>query len=141
MKVVYLAHPLSADTLEGIQANRENAAQWCVWAAKARGVAVECSWIVMTGVLEETEENLKLGLACDLALIERCDELWYVGGRISSGMKLEGQHAEVCRKPVFDLTHMGYRPPSIWSVKITMAVRSDDRFENFMGRTFEAVRR
>jgi hypothetical protein len=111
MKAVYLAHPLNAPTRAGIDANRARASRWAAWAAVIHGVSPVCSWIVLTGQLEETDENRARGLACDLAQAERCDEVWLVGGRVSSGMRLEADHAAARGIPVLDLTHMGEEPP------------------------------
>ena len=52
---IYCAHPLTAPTREGIDENRRRAAKWAAWLWK-QGFAVECSWIVMTGELEETPD-------------------------------------------------------------------------------------
>jgi hypothetical protein len=93
LPVVYLAAPLSAPTRAGIEANRRAAAEWACWIAKTFHVAVECSWLVMTSVLEETPENRALGLACDIALVKRCDCLIAVGPAWSSGMSAEAEHA------------------------------------------------
>jgi hypothetical protein len=112
MKSVYIAHPLSADTPEQSRKNRENAALWAVWAARVKGVSPSCSWVVLSSVLEETPENRALGIQCDLVQVERADEVWLVGGRISSGMRLEAEHAEHCRIPVLDLTGLGELPPA-----------------------------
>jgi hypothetical protein len=112
MKVVYIAAPLSADTREGIEENRARASRWAAWAAVVRGVSPSCSWVVLTGVLEETPENRERGLACDLAQIERVDQVWLVGGRVSSGMALEAAHAARCNVPVFNMTQMGEEPPA-----------------------------
>lgn len=109
--VVYLAAPLTAETREGIEQNRKNAARWAAFLVEHFNVAVECTWIVLTGELEETEENRKRGLECDLALVERCDELWMVGGRVSSGMRLESDHARKRGLRVVDLTALGVVPP------------------------------
>jgi hypothetical protein len=115
-KVVYLAHPLSAPTREGIEANRKNAARWAAWLVVNFDVAIECTWVVLTGELEETDDNRKLGLDCDLALVERCDELWMVGGRVSSGMQLESDHARGKGKRVVDLTALGRDVPALREV-------------------------
>ncbi len=102
---VYLAHPLNAPTREGIEANRKSAAQWAAFLAVNFDVAPECSWIVLTGELEETDENRARGLACDLVLVEQCRELVMVGPRVSYGMRLEATHMVVeVGGPVFDLT-------------------------------------
>ena len=107
MKVIYIAHPLSAPTLEGIEANRRRAAKWAAWAATTQGVSPVCSWITLTGELPETPENRRLGLEIDKAQVALCAEIWLVGGRVSKGMAIE---ASVSRK-VVDLTHLGEWPP------------------------------
>ena len=129
MKVVYIASPLTP-TEEEIRAalldrglhhcaeapdsqmwalmatelrtqNRANAARWVAWAA-AQHVAPIATWITLTG--EWTEEHRKLGLAIDLVLIERCDEVWLCGLRISSGMSIEAERARELGKPIINLT-------------------------------------
>ncbi len=109
--VAYVAHQLSAATPELMAANRENGARWCVWLCRHFGLATVADWIVMSSVLEETEENRAMGLACDFALIERCDLVIHVGGRVSSGMALEAEHAAECDVRVVDLTWLGFEPP------------------------------
>lgn len=106
MKVVYIAAPLAAPTREEMDENRARAARWVAWAA-LQGVAPVATWIVLSGELSETQENRELGLAVDCATVERCDELWYVGGRVTSGMTKEGGHAKL----VVDLTPFGEEPP------------------------------
>jgi hypothetical protein len=106
MKVVYIAAPFTAPTKEGREANRARAARWVAWAAR-QGVSPVATWIVLTGELEETQENRELGLAVDCAAVECCDEMWLVGGRVTSGMEREGRHAKV----VVDLTSFGEEPP------------------------------
>lgn len=109
MKVVYIAHPLNAPTREGIEANRANAAKWCAWAAR-QGVAPVADWIILTGQWEESAANRELGLRIDLALVARCDAVWLVGGRVSSGMQLEADEARRLGVPVVDLTYLGLLP-------------------------------
>lgn len=95
MKVVYIAHRLSAPTRDGIEANRARASRWVAWAA-SQGVAPVATWIVLTGQWNESDGNRVLGLKIDCALIGRCDELWVCGGAdepTSEGMRLEVGHA------------------------------------------------
>ncbi|HMI92905.1 MAG TPA: DUF4406 domain-containing protein, partial [Polyangiales bacterium] len=106
VKVVYLCHPLAGE----IEQNRRNAARWVAWATLHMGVAIVADWITLTGEL--SEEHRELGLACDLALVERCDECWLVGGRTSPGMALEAQHARDQGVLVRDLTHLGFACPT-----------------------------
>jgi len=105
--VVYVAHPLGHG--DDRELNRTNAAQWCAYLAEAHGIAPVAPWIVIAGVWEETKRAL--GFEIDLAIIERCDELWLVGGRITEGMALEAEHAAACGITVRDLTSLGYLPP------------------------------
>ena len=107
MKVIYLAHPFTAPTREGMEANRKRAAVWVAWALTVRGVSPVCSWIVLTGVLPETLESRRLGLEADKAQVRLCEEIWHVGGKVTSGMATE----ESAAKKVVDLTHLGEWPP------------------------------
>ncbi len=111
MRVVYIAHPLGAGPDR--ERNRENASRWCAWAAVVRGVSPVADWITLSGQLEETDENRERGLACDVALVARCDELWLTGGRISPGMAIEAEAAKRAGVRVCDLTDMGYSAPSL----------------------------
>jgi hypothetical protein len=111
MKVIYLAAPLGAGPDR--EQNRANAARWVAWATRAHAVAVIADWIILAGELAETPANRALGIASDLALVERCDEVWLVGGRISPGMEIEAAEARRLGKPVIDMTRLGPLPPGI----------------------------
>lgn len=106
MIAAYLSHPLSAPTREGIEENRRRAAKWAAWLFK-QGYAVECSWIVMTGELEETPENRARGLECDKEQVRRCDLMVLGGSRVSSGMLEESSVAKI----IVDFTHLGFDLP------------------------------
>lgn len=108
--VVYIAHPLGSETPKDREANRRKASRWVAWAASI-GVAPVADWIILTGQWEETPENRALGLDCDLSTIERCHELWLVGGRLSAGMLTEAEHAYVSGVRVRDLRRFGIEPP------------------------------
>jgi hypothetical protein len=89
-KCVYIAHPLGQG--EERAKNIERASKWVAWAA-LRGVCPMASWIILAGQWPETDMYRKLGLAIDLTQIERCDELWLCGPRVSPGMAIERDHA------------------------------------------------
>jgi hypothetical protein len=110
MRVVYIAAPLAAPTRAEMDENRARAARWCAWAAR-KGVAPVATWIVLSGELSETQENRELGLTVDCATVERCDEIWMVGGRVSSGMTRESLHAAEHSVIVRNLTYLGEEPP------------------------------
>lgn len=111
MKVIYLAHRLGdgPDRADNLRA----AANWGAWATRQYAVAVIADWIWLAGELPETPGNRALGLAADLALVARCDEVWLVGGRVSPGMQEEADRARKLGIPVVDLTHLGPVPPAL----------------------------
>jgi hypothetical protein len=108
--VAYIAHPLGAGPDR--ERNRANAARWVAWIARTHNVAPIADWIVLSGEWEETAENRERGLAIDLELVERCDAIFLVGGRVSPGMQQELHHAVLHGLKVFDLTAMGYEAPT-----------------------------
>lgn len=111
LDLVYIAAPLSAPTAEGMAENRARGRRWCAWAARHFYVTPVAMWIVLSEEWPETPENRALGLDLDFSLILRCDALWLCGGRISSGMQLEADHARKLGVPVRDLTLIGSEPP------------------------------
>ncbi len=103
MKVIYVSHPLGS---KNRKENRVSAARWCGWIAYVFECAISADWIVLSGEWEETPENRRLGLAADLEMVTRADELWMVGPFISAGMLLEMRKAEEYSIPVRNL--VGY---------------------------------
>jgi hypothetical protein len=99
-KLVYVAHPLGdgPDRAD----NCVRAAKWVAWVAD-QGHAPVCTWIVLAGVWPETRRDE--GLAVDCALIERSDEVWAVGPRVSPGMHVELTHAKKHGVPCHILTN------------------------------------
>lgn len=104
MKVVYVAHQLSAPTAEGMRQNRLKASLWCAWIATTFRVATVADWIILSSHLPETPENRAFVLECDKALIERCGLVWMVGPSVSGGMTIESQHGREHDVPAYDLT-------------------------------------
>jgi hypothetical protein len=109
MVVAYVAHPLGGGPDR--EANRARAAKWVAWITAHFGVATVADWIILSGQWSETLESRARGLAIDCALIERCDRMYLVGGRVSPGMQIEAEHARKFGKEVIDLTHLGDWPP------------------------------
>ena len=116
MRVVYIAHPLGHG--DDREQNRLRAARWVAWAADQGWVAPVADWIILSGVWDESKRGL--GLMIDIALIQRCDELWLVGGRISPGMEIEADAARRAGKKIRNMTSLGKEPPA--DVKIIGAM-------------------
>lgn len=119
MRVIYMAHPVGAATPEGVKANLERAKRWYRWIVEHFNVSVVADWITGCEVFDGTNEADRAhGLDMDIAAVERCDELWLVGGRISKGMGLEREAAEDFNMRIVDLTFLGEEPPDLVSAEI-----------------------
>jgi hypothetical protein len=95
VKVVYVAHPLGSGPER--EENRKLASRW-VARIGMLGYAPVADWIILSGEWDDTHRER--GLAIDLALIARCDEVWLVGPRLSPGMTIEAVHGRKLGKRV-----------------------------------------
>ena len=112
--VIYMCHPLGADTDAGISANLARALRWLAWLRKSfPATTFIAPWIATVYSLggDDSPELREAGLVDDCAVVEICEGVVLVGGRISSGMEREKQHAGL----VSDLTHLGDEPPDTWT--------------------------
>ena len=109
-RVIYLCHPVSGD----VEANLARARRWLRWIYDTRpGIAVLCQWVLDCEVLDDNvPEHRAAGLQHDFDIIERCVEIWAVGGRCSGGMGMEIEHALRHSVPLLDLTKVGEEPPN-----------------------------
>lgn len=104
MKVVYLACPVGAPTVEGIHENLRRAKVWVGWAAR-QGVSPVAPYIPLVeaflaaGIPEP--EGRALGVKCDMAVLAKCDEVWICGPIVSTGMQAEWVRAEQLGIPVW----------------------------------------
>ncbi|KKM92267.1 hypothetical protein LCGC14_1220200 [marine sediment metagenome] len=123
-QVIYLAHPVGAETPEGVRENIENAKMWVYWAIINYDVAVVANWIYYCEVLDDhNPEHRAQGMRHGLDVLERCDELWLVGGRVSSGMDKEAKHSRLHAMVVRDFTSWGpfasaFDPPELDTVPL-----------------------
>jgi hypothetical protein len=109
MKIVYMAHPVSGD----VEANLKRAKKWIKWIeANHSNVAVVANWIIECEIWDDDDPAQRAaGLRRDLAIIKRCDELWMVGPRVSSGMAQERDQALQFGLRVRDLTRLELLEP------------------------------
>ena len=107
--LIYLAHPVSGD----VAANLARARRWLLWCYRTRpDLAFVSQWILDCEILDDANPaDRALGLEHGFAIIERCDEIWRVGGRISYGMALEGAHGAEHGVRLVDMTAIGEEPP------------------------------
>ena len=116
--LVFMATPLDGD----LAANLARAKRWLKALQDANPhVVMIAPWIGMieaAGLQNDDDPELRaIGLMRDCYVIGRCDAIVLVGGRISSGMKIELYHASKVGSLVMDLTHLGDEPPSQAQIK------------------------
>jgi hypothetical protein len=110
MKLIYLAHPLSGRE----KVNRAKAKLWLKHITESRDepAAVIAPWITESEIWDDSIQAERVqGLERCAAVIERCDELWMCGGRISEGMRFELDVAQKAGLTTVDLTELGEYPP------------------------------
>jgi hypothetical protein len=126
-RVIYLCHPVSG----AVESNLAAARRWLRWIYDTQpGVTVVCQWILDCEVLDDSNpDHRAMGLDHDFAIIERCDEIWAVGPRVSTGMALEIEHATRHGIPLLDLVSVyGAEPPAHGKeLPPLLAVRTDRR--------------
>ena len=85
-RMIYICSPYAGNTEE----NTAFARQACGYATRQEAVPLAphllYPQILNDTVLEERETGIRLGLE----ILERCEELWICGDRMSAGMKREG---------------------------------------------------
>lgn len=134
-RVVYLAAPVSPTAAEigaeserlypdvsgearivatteiAIKSNLARARRWLRWLVENTDWSIVCSWMPYVETLDEAKWRAR-GLEDDKAALERCDAIVMVGGRVSSGMAIERDHAASHGLRVVDLTEFGEEPPT-----------------------------
>lgn len=84
-KVVYIASPLSGD----VEQNLDFARQACRYAI-SQGVVPFAPHLLYTQMLDDNSpQERQAGIEMGCRMLERCDELWLCGERISPGMAAE----------------------------------------------------
>ena len=100
--VVYLAHPVGAESIIGVNANIARARRWLRWLVENTDWAIVASWMPYVETLDEGDWRAR-GLADDCAVLERCDAIFLCGGRRSAGMEIECREAIAAGLYVIDV--------------------------------------
>lgn len=102
MIVVYVAHALGNG--EDRELNRRRASYWAAWIAWEFRVSISADWIILSGEWPETPEFRQIGLAADLEMVRRADQVWCVGEKMTDGMRAEAMAGLEWGKTIRDLT-------------------------------------
>jgi nucleoside 2-deoxyribosyltransferase len=103
MKRIFVCSPFAGDTKNNVLV----AQRLCLKAMTA-GHAPFAPHLLYPGFMDDAvPAHREAGIACGLAYLETCDEIWaYVGSGISSGMRREIELATALGKPVIHLTEV-----------------------------------
>jgi hypothetical protein len=104
--ILYVAHPIGGD----VDANVQRLLRWMSWLRRSypetmftAPYAVD----LLSGADDYDPVQRAAGIAKNCALVSRLHGIVLVGGRVSSGMAEERDHAHA----VADLTYLGEEPP------------------------------
>jgi len=108
VRVIYLAHPVAGD----VKANLASARRWIRWIVDNYTDIAICAPRIpyVESLRDECVQDRLRGTRDDLEILARCDEVWLVGDRVSSGMEAEKTVAMKLGKPILDLTGKGLGP-------------------------------
>lgn len=117
MSVVYLLHPVSAPTVEGVKANLDKAKRWAKWLMKVRpNDVILASWMLYVECLDDKDpEQRRRGIrdSCRVIRSGYVTEVAAAGGVVTSGMEEEMTVASDMRLIITNLIDLGFEPPEI----------------------------
>lgn len=103
MKRIFICSPFAGDTQKNVLV-----AQRICLKAIAAGHAPFAPHLLYPAFMDDAiPEHREAGIACGLAWLKACDEMWaYVGSGITSGMGLEIEYAASLSIPVIQLVEI-----------------------------------
>jgi len=96
LPLVYIASPYSGDT----EHNTERARGYCRFAVSQKVIPVAPHLLYPQFMDDEDKQQREQGIRFALVLLEKCDELWVFGNKISEGMSREIAKAKKKGKPI-----------------------------------------
>jgi hypothetical protein len=100
-KLAYMSHPVAGDAMNNI------ARACCILRTLIMTYptyVVIAPWIVECEIFDEPDAAVT-GMQRNRSILQRCDELWLVGPRISSGMRQEQSWAQEYGLVIRDFTN------------------------------------
>jgi len=101
MKRVFITSRYRGNVYENVK----TAMRLCLLAIE-RGCAPFAPHLLYTSFLDDADPGEReAGIACGLAFLEACDEVWaYTGDGVSEGMRQEIAHARRLGKPIQEIS-------------------------------------
>jgi len=109
MKLIFVCSPFRGADQAEMVANIQRAVEACLYVVR-QGHAPFAPHLFYPRFLSDTGAEREEGIACGEAWLERCDEMWVIGSRISAGMRHEMDRAETLGKPVIQLVGPQWEP-------------------------------
>lgn len=122
--MIYLAHPVAAESTDEINANLRRAGRWLKWlAAKEPDRTFTAPWLALLlldgGAADNDPERRAKALRDAEKIVARCDGIVLAGGQVSSGMAQERDAMLAVGGWVCDLTGLGSEPPDLHATFFT----------------------
>ncbi len=88
--LVYICSPFAGD----IECNINNARRYCAFAVRQGTIPIAPHLLFPQFLDDSDPEDRKLGLLFGKILLDRCEEVWTFGGRVTTGMAAELERAK-----------------------------------------------
>ena len=101
--LVFICSPLAGD----IDGNTKRTLKYCRFAVESNAIPLAPHLLYPTFTDDSVPEQRETGIACGLAYMECCDEVWaFTGNGISSGMRMELDRAGQLGKPILEIAEV-----------------------------------
>lgn len=94
--LVYICSPYSGD----VEKNTETARRFCRFALDAGQIPLAPHLLFPQFMTDENADERALAMFMDIVLLGKCDELWVLCERITTGMAAEIETAKKRRQPI-----------------------------------------
>lgn len=99
-KLVFIACPVRAFEEKTVRDHLAEAAKYVDIVLFFNHIPIIPQLWVIPSLNDDDPRQRELGMAMGRAALNRCDELWCFGDRVSDGMRSEIRYAMDCNKPV-----------------------------------------
>lgn len=104
MKLIYVCSPFSGD----VDGNVKRAKDYCKFVLSEGNVPLAPHLLFPQFLNDNVESERELAMSCNFEILNKCDELWVFGDKISRGMKQEIQYATDNDKPILTFINFEY---------------------------------
>ena len=92
--LIYVCSPYRGDTKKQRKRNVRNARRYCRLVTQQGGIPFAPHLLFTQFLKDDNLRHRRLGLRMGIEMLQRCDEVWVFGSRISAGMQAEIRRAK-----------------------------------------------